>query len=284
MKESLIGVVGSGTMGNGIAHIIALSDIKVVLIDINQEILKKALLNIKRNLNKQLSKKKITNKQFDSAMNNIKLSTKMEDLRLVDLVVEAIPEKYDLKVNLFKKLDSICKESTILATNTSSISISNLASKTKRPERVIGMHFMNPVPVMKLVEVINTIHTSKETTKKIIDLSHTINKVPIQCNDYPGFVSNRILMPMINEAIFCLDQNVATKESIDEIMRLGMSHPMGPLRLADLIGLDVCLDIMKVLYTGFNDSKYRPCVLLEKMVSSGFLGKKTGKGFYNYEL
>ncbi len=217
-------------------------------------------------------------------MNNIKLSTKMEDLRLVDLVVEAIPEKYDLKVNLFKKLDSICKESTILATNTSSISISNLASKTKRPERVIGMHFMNPVPVMKLVEVINTIHTSKETTKKIIDLSHTINKVPIQCNDYPGFVSNRILMPMINEAIFCLDQNVATKESIDEIMRLGMSHPMGPLRLADLIGLDVCLDIMKVLYTGFNDSKYRPCVLLEKMVSSGFLGKKTGKGFYNYEL
>ncbi len=284
MKESLIGVVGSGTMGNGIAHIIALSDIKVVLIDINQEILKKALLNIKRNLNKQLSKKKITNKQFDSAMNNIKLSTKMEDLSLVDLVVEAIPEKYDLKVNLFKKLDSICKESTILATNTSSISISNLASKTKRPERVIGMHFMNPVPVMKLVEVINTIHTSKETTKKIIDLSHTINKVPIQCNDYPGFVSNRILMPMINEAIFCLDQNVATKESIDEIMRLGMSHPMGPLRLADLIGLDVCLDIMKVLYTGFNDSKYRPCVLLEKMVSSGFLGKKTGKGFYNYEL
>tara|TARA_B100000945_G_C20416092_1_gene615233 strand:- start:428 stop:1282 length:855 start_codon:yes stop_codon:yes gene_type:complete len=284
MKKLLIGVVGSGTMGNGIAHVIALSDIKVVLIDINKEILKNAFLNIKRNLNKQLFKSKITNKQFDSAINNIKLSSKIEDLCSMDFVVEAIPEKYDLKVNLFQKLDSICKKSTILATNTSSISISSLALKTKRPERVIGMHFMNPVPVMKLVEVINTPHTSKEATKKVIDLAHTINKIPIQCNDYPGFVSNRILMPMINEAIFCLDQNVATKESIDEIMRLGMSHPMGPLRLADLIGLDVCLDIMQVLNAGFNDSKYRPCVLLEKMVSSGFLGKKTGKGFYNYEL
>ena len=200
-----------------------------------------------------------------------------------DLVIEAVPEKYDLKVSIFKKLDKICDQKTIFASNTSSISISDLGNKTKRATKFIGMHFMNPVPIMKLVEVINTMHTSEQTTKKIIEISELMKKIPIQCNDYPGFVSNRILMPMINEAIFCLEQNVATKESIDGIMKLGMSHPMGPLQLADFIGLDVCLDIMEVLWNGFNDSKYRPCALLKSMVSSGLLGKKTGRGFYTYD-
>ena len=207
----------------------------------------------------------------------------MNSCKEMDLVIEAIPEKYDLKVSVFKDLDSICKKSTILASNTSSISISNLGNQTKRPDKIIGMHFMNPVPIMRLVEVINTIHTSKETTQLIIDISKQMNKIPIECNDYPGFVSNRILMPMINEAIFCLEQNVATKEAIDEIMKLGMAHPMGPLKLADFIGLDICLDIMEVLHVGFNDSKYRPCTLLKTMVSSGLLCKKSGKGFYSYD-
>ena len=201
----------------------------------------------------------------------------------MDLVIEAVPEKYDLKVSIFKKLDTICKESTILASNTSSISISNLGNETKRPKNIIGMHFMNPVPIMKLVEVIKTIHTSVSTVKTIINISKKMKKIPVECNDYPGFVSNRILMPMINEAIFCLEQDVAEKEAIDEIMKLGMAHPMGPLELADFIGLDVCLDIMEVLWIGFNDSKYRPCTLLKKMVSSGLLGKKSGRGFYTYD-
>ena len=201
----------------------------------------------------------------------------------MDLIIEAVPEKHDLKVSIFKKLDTICKKSTILASNTSSISISNLGNQTKRSQNIIGMHFMNPVTVMKLVEVIKTIHTADSTVKTVVDISKKMKKIPIKCNDYPGFVSNRILMPMINEAIFCLEQNVATKEAIDDIMKLGMAHPMGPLTLADLIGLDVCLAILEVLHKELGDSKYRPCPLLIKMVASGTLGHKTGHGFNNYK-
>jgi len=284
MKDFLIGIVGSGTMGNGIAHVAALSGFEVTLIDINKKLLNKALSTIQDNLNKQLNRKKITENQLLATINNINISTKIDDLHNMDLIIEAIPEKYDLKASLFKDLDSICKDTAILASNTSSISISNLGNQTNRPDKVIGMHFMNPVPIMKLVEIVNTIDTSNQTTEKVVDVAKKMNKIPIECNDYPGFVSNRVLMPMINEAIFCLEQNVATKESIDGIMKLGMSHPMGPLQLADFIGLDVCLDIMEILWVGFDDSKYKPCTLLKKMVSSGMLGKKSGKGFYNYEL
>ena len=277
-----IGVIGSGAMGNGIAHVSAQSGFKTTLIDINQTQLDKALSLIGKNLDRQIKKNIITLNDKKDTLLNISSSTSLEDCQDMDLIIEAIPEKYDLKVALFKELSSICKDATILASNTSSISISNLGDKTNRPDKVIGMHFMNPVPVMKLVEVINTPNTSDDTTKKIVNLAKKMGKIPIQCGDYPGFVSNRILMPMINEAIFCLEQNVATKEAIDQIMTLGMAHPMGPLKLADLIGLDVCLDIMEVLHVGFNDLKYRPCTLLKKMVSNGLLGKKTGQGFYKY--
>ena len=284
MIENLkIAVIGSGTMGNGIAHTAAQSGFKTLLVDINQAQLDKAISTIDKNLDRQVNKEIISQSDKQQILNNISLGTNMDSCKEMDLVIEAIPEKYDLKVSVFKDLDSICKKSTILASNTSSISISNLGNQTKRPDKIIGMHFMNPVPIMKLVEVINTIHTSKETTQVIINISKQMNKSPIECNDYPGFVSNRILMPMINEAIFCLEQNVATKEAIDEIMKLGMAHPMGPLKLADFIGLDICLDIMEVLHVGFNDSKYRPCALLKTMVSSGLLGRKSGKGFYSYD-
>ena len=277
-----IGVIGSGAMGNGIAHVSAQSGFKTTLIDINQTQLDKALSLIGKNLDRQIKKNIITLNDKKDTLLNISSSTSLEDCQDMDLIIEAIPEKYDLKVALFKELSSICKDATILASNTSSISISNLGDKTNRPDKVIGMHFMNPVPVMKLVEVINTPNTSDDTTKKIVNLAKKMGKIPVQCSDYPGFVSNRILMPMINEAIFCLEQNVATKEAIDQIMTLGMAHPMGPLKLADLIGLDVCLDIMEVLHVGFNDLKYMPCTLLKKMVSNGLLGKKTGQGFYKY--
>ena len=277
-----IGVIGSGAMGNGIAHVSAQSGFKTTLIDINQTQLDKALSLIGKNLDRQIKKNIITLNDKKDTLLNISSSTSLEDCQDMDLIIEAIPEKYDLKVALFKELSSICKDATILASNTSSISISNLGDKTNRPDKVIGMHFMNPVPVMKLVEVINTPNTSDDTTKKIVNLAKKMGKIPVQCSDYPGFVSNRILMPMINEAIFCLEQNVATKEAIDQIMTLGMAHPMGPLKLADLIGLDVCLDIMEVLHVGFNDLKYMPCTLLKKMVNNGLLGEKTGQGFYKY--
>ena len=277
-----IGVIGSGAMGNGIAHVVAQSGFKTSLIDIDDSQLNKALSLIDKNLDRQIKKNIITLDDKKNTLANISISTSLKDCQDMDLVIEAVPEKYDLKTSLFQDLDSICKDATILASNTSSISISNLGDNTNRPSQVIGMHFMNPVPVMKLVEVINTAHTSNNTTEKIVDLAKKMGKTPVQCNDYPGFVSNRILMPMINEAIFCLEQNVATKEAIDEIMKLGMAHPMGPLRLADLIGLDVCLDIMEVLQTGFDDSKYKPSNLLREMVSNGLLGKKTGEGFYKY--
>ena len=282
-NNTKIAVIGSGTMGNGIAHVLAQANFDTLLVDINKNQLIKAMEVIEKNLERQIKKNIIFIKDKDNILKNIKTSDNMDDCKEIDLVIEAIPEKYELKVSLFKKLDNICKSSTIFASNTSSISISNLGNQTNRPDKMIGMHFMNPVPIMKLVEIINTIHTSDLTTNKIVDITNKINKTPIQCNDYPGFVSNRILMPMINEAIFCLEQNVAKKEAIDEIMKLGMSHPMGPLQLADFIGLDVCLDIMEVLWTGFNDSKYRPCTLLKTMVSSGLLGKKTGRGFYSYD-
>jgi len=282
-NEFKIAVIGSGTMGNGIAHVSAQSGFKTLLIDIDENQLKKALEAIDINLDRQIKKKNISQDEKMNTLNNLELTTDLKKCSDSDLVIEAVPEKYDLKVSIFKKLDKICNQKTIFASNTSSISISDLGNKTKRATKFIGMHFMNPVPIMKLVEVINTIHTSEKTTKKIIEISELMKKIPIQCNDYPGFVSNRILMPMINEAIFCLEQNVATKESIDGIMKLGMSHPMGPLQLADFIGLDVCLDIMEVLWNGFNDSKYRPCALLKSMVSSGLLGKKTGRGFYTYD-
>ncbi len=282
-KHFKIAVIGSGTMGNGIAHVFAQSGFNTLLVDIDEAQLKKALSTIENNLKRQINKGIISESNKQNILNNISINTDIKLCRDMDLVIEAVPEKYDLKVSIFKNLDAICKESTILASNTSSISISNLGNQTNRPKNIIGMHFMNPVPIMKLVEVIKTIHTSKATIDTVVDLAEKIKKIPVECNDYPGFVSNRILMPMINEAIFCLEQNVAKKEAIDDIMKLGMAHPMGPLELADFIGLDVCLDIMEVLWVGFNDSKYRPCTLLKKMVSSGLLGRKSGRGFYTYD-
>ncbi len=282
-KKIKIAVIGSGTMGNGIAHISAQSGFKTLLVDINQLQLDDALLTINSNLDRQLKKNIISSNEKNNTINNITISTKINDCKDMDLIIEAIPEKFSIKSSLFKELDAICKKETIFASNTSSISISNLGNQTNRPDKIIGMHFMNPVPIMKLVEVIKTLHTSIDTVKVITSLAKIMGKTPVECNDYPGFISNRILMPMINEAIFCLEQNVAKKEAIDDIMKLGMSHPMGPLQLADFIGLDICLDIMEVLWSGFNDSKYRPCTLLKTMVSSGLLGKKTGRGFYKYD-
>ena len=277
-----ISVIGSGSMGNGIAHVCAQSGFETILIDINNKQLDKALSIITDNLDRQIKKGTINSDDKIATLQKISCSTNLDDCHDMDLVIEAVPEKIDLKFSIFSELSSICKNSAILASNTSSISITKLASNTNRPEKVIGMHFMNPVPVMKLVEIINTEHTSKKTTELIFNLSKKMKKIPVQCNDYPGFVSNRILMPMINEAILCLEQNVATKESIDEIMKLGMAHPMGPLKLADLIGLDVCLDIMEVLQKGFDDIKYQPSILLKSMVKKKLLGKKTGQGFYKY--
>ena len=277
-----ISVIGSGSMGNGIAHVCAQSGFETILIDINKEQLDKAISIITDNLDRQIKKGIIISGDKMATLQKISCSTSLDDCSNVDLVIEAVPEKVNLKFSIFSELSSICKSSAILASNTSSISITKLASKTNRPEKVIGMHFMNPVPVMKLVEIINTEYTSNQTTELIVNLSKKMKKIPVQCNDYPGFVSNRILMPMINEAILCLEQNVATKESIDEIMKLGMAHPMGPLKLADLIGLDVCLDIMEVLQKGFDDIKYQPSLLLKSMVKRNLLGKKTGQGFYKY--
>ena len=272
-------------MGNGIAHCFAQKGFNVYLVDLSLQSLEKAKLKIEKNLDRMIKKNLISEQEKKDTLEKILYQTKLdENVKKSDLVIEAATESKSIKLNIFRELDDLCDSQTILASNTSSISISDIAKDTSKPERIIGMHFMNPVPIMKLVEVIKTIHTSKATVESVIELSKQMKKIPVKCNDYPGFVSNRILMPMINEAIFCLEQNVATKESIDSIMRLGMSHPMGPLELADFIGLDVCLDIMDVLWIGFNDSKYRPCTLLKNMVSSGMLGKKSGKGFYDYEL
>jgi len=278
-----ITIMGSGTMGNGIAHVFAMNGFRVSLVDIAQPALDKALITIGKNLDRMVAKGAITEPDKAKTLTNIKTSTRVEDCALnSDLVVEAVSENIDLKLKLFKQLDELCKPEAILASNTSSISITKIAAATKRADRVIGMHFMNPVPVMKLVEVIRGYLTSDETTKTIMDLCGRLGKTPVEVNDYPGFVANRILMPMINEAVITLYEGVAGVQEIDAVMKLGMAHPMGPLQLADFIGLDVCLSIMNVLFEGLGNPKYAPCPLLVNMVTSGNLGVKSGEGFYNY--
>ena len=282
IKHNKIGVIGSGTMGSGIAHTFAIFGYKTLLLDLEESFLARGIESIKDNMKRQVEKGLVSQNQVDIALSNINISTNYSSLKDYDLVIEAATENQEIKLNIFKKLDGICSLKTVLATNTSSISIDKISSATNRPEKVIGMHFMNPVPIMKLIEIVNGKNTSIETTKFVLDISSSIGKEAVECNDSPGFVSNRILMPMINEAIFCLYEEVGTPEAIDTIMKLGMAHPMGPLALADLIGLDVCLNILNVLYTDFKDDKYAPCKLLVEKVGSGNLGRKTGIGFYNY--
>jgi 3-hydroxybutyryl-CoA dehydrogenase len=278
-----IAVIGAGTMGNGIAHVFAQNGFKVSLVDISQESLDKGIATIEKNLGRQVSKGAIEESVKTETLANISTSTDLKTgLAEADLVVEAATENVDLKLKIFRDMDTFCKPEAILASNTSSISLTLIAAATKRPEQVIGMHFMNPVPVMKLVEIIRGYATTDKTTAAVVEMSKKLSKVPVECNDYPGFVANRILMPMINEAIISLFEGVAGVKEIDTIMKLGMAHPMGPLKLADFIGLDVCLSIMKVLYEGFGNSKYAPCPLLVNMVSAGKLGAKSGEGFYDY--
>ncbi|MET0573330.1 MAG: 3-hydroxybutyryl-CoA dehydrogenase [Pedobacter agri] len=278
-----ISVIGSGTMGNGIAHVFAQFNYQVNLIDVNQEALDKAILTITKNLDRQIAKGTLSENQKIITLGNIKTFTAMKDgVQHADLVVEAATENTDLKLKIFEDLDQFAPADAILASNTSSISITHIAAATNRGDKVIGMHFMNPVPVMKLVEVIRGYQTSNETTKTIMSLSESLEKIPVEVNDYPGFVANRILMPMINEAIYTLYEGVAGVHEIDTVMKLGMAHPMGPLQLADFIGLDVCLAILKVLHDGFGNPKYAACPLLVNMVTAGKKGAKTGEGFYKY--
>lgn len=278
-----IGVIGAGTMGNGIAHVFAQSGYSVRLIDLSKAALEKALATISKNLDRMVAKEKISDADKTKTLNNIETFTDMSSaVKGLDLVVEAATENMDIKLTIFSQLDELCDEHTILGSNTSSISITKIASATKRADKVIGMHFMNPVPVMKLVEVIRGYATSDDVTNTIMEVSKSLNKVPVEVNDYPGFVANRILMPMINEAIICLHEGVAGVEEIDTVMMLGMAHPMGPLHLADFIGLDICLSILEVMYEGFGNQKYSPCPLLVNMVTAGKLGVKSGEGFYDY--
>ena len=282
MALGAIAVVGSGTMGNGIAQVFAQRGHSVILRDLDQAILDRARKQMERSLTRLIEKESISTADKSSTLARIKPVTELKDLAYADFVIEAVVEDADVKLQLFHELDEVCKPETILASNTSSISITRLGAATNRPEKVIGMHFMNPVPVMPLVEVIRGQMTTDQTLRTVVQLARALGKTPVEVNDYPGFVSNRVLMPMINEAIFAVYEGVASPEAIDQVMKLGMNHPMGPLTLADFIGLDVCLAILNVLQEGFGDPKYRPCPLLKRMVAAGWLGRKTGRGFFTY--
>ena len=283
MEVKTLGVVGAGQMGNGIAQVAAMSGLQVVMSDIDDKLVQLGLENIARSLGRYVKKDRMKVQEKDAALDRIKVTVDNKDLSVADFIVEAATENEAVKFELFRHLDEICGPEAILATNTSSIPIGRIATQTKRPDKVIGMHFMNPVPVMKLVEVIPGLATSENTFKITWDLAVRFDKTPVKATDFPAFIANRILMPMINEAIYCLYHGVGTRDDIDTVMKLGMNHPMGPLALADLIGLDTCLAIMETLYDGFSDSKYRPCPLLRKYVEVGWLGRKTGKGFYEYK-
>jgi len=282
MQVNSVGVVGAGTMGNGIAQAFAAAEIKVVLHDITDEALQRGIATINNSLDRMLKKEKISEAQKTAILGNIRGVTSLQEMADVDLVVEAASENLDIKIKIFKELDRTCKADAILASNTSSISLTRIARETSRPGKVIGMHFFNPVPMMKLVEVIRALQTDDEVYKLIDETARRVGKTPVEVNDSPGFVSNRILVPMLNEAIYTLYEGIATAEAIDNVMKLGMAHPMGPLALADMIGLDTCLSIMEVLHEGLGEDKYRPCPLLRKMVDAGYLGRKSGRGFYDY--
>jgi 3-hydroxybutyryl-CoA dehydrogenase len=282
MSIQRVGVVGAGTMGNGIAHVFARSGYSVVLCDVEQRFLDRGLDAIGKNLDREVAKNKISAQDKAATLKRIEPVMDRAKLAVCDFVIEAATEKFDIKSEIFRDLDRLCRPEIILASNTSSISITKIAALTKRPDKVIGMHFFNPVPVMKLVEVIRGLATSNETFHTVRDLTLKLEKTPVEVNDAPGFVSNRVLMPLLNEAMYAVMEGVATPEAVDEVFKLGMAHPMGPLTLADFIGLDVCLDIMRVLHDGLGDAKYRPCPLLIKMVDAGWLGRKSGRGFYKY--
>ena len=282
MEIRTLGIVGAGQMGAGIAHVAAASGFDVILTDIESGVLESGVETIDRNLDRQIKKGAVDGAAKSGIIDRITTSTHVDEHRRADLVIESAVESLSIKSEIFRQLDELCPAATILASNTSSISITRLAAVTGRPDRVIGMHFMNPVPIMKLVEIICGQATSDETLATVTRIAEDLGKVPVTVQDYPGFIANRVLMPMINEAVYCLMEGVADREAIDTVMKLGMAHPMGPLTLADFIGLDICLDIMEVLYDGFGDSKYRPCPLLRRMVDAGYLGRKSGRGFYDY--